>query len=189
MIMDNNGGMELVNGGKSISMAIVDEKGNSEAMKVAAKMHNEAIDNYTKIIKEKTNTEIEEAKKVAEEAESFEIMPINNYVLVKPYAKNPFDKVEVTDSGIYIPSMGDNKSFKNPDSGEIDEEVNLSVQAKVIEVSPSCKFIKEGDVVYYRRVSGVPIPFFRQGLEVVAETSVQVIVNSGLTERFKEIKK
>jgi hypothetical protein len=51
-----------------------------------------------------------------------------------------------------------------------------------------CKFVKEGDVVYYRRVSGVPIPFFRQGLEVVAEQQIQVVINENLKKRFAESK-
>jgi hypothetical protein len=105
---------------------------------------------------------------------------------VKPYAKNPFEKVEVTKSGLVIPTY-DGK-FKNPDTGEEDQEVNLSVQAQVIEASPACKYVKEGDVVYYRRVSAVPIPFFNQGLEVVAENSIQVVINSDLKKRFETLK-
>jgi len=50
-----------------------------------------------------------------------------------------------------------------------------------------CKFIKPGDDIYYRRSSGVPVPFFRQGFEVVAEQQVQVVINEGLKERFKSI--
>lgn len=182
--MKNNGTTDLAFGGKGVFMT--DAKGNDACKKEAIKIHNKVIDGYTKALADKTNTELEEAQKITEKMKSFEIMPINNYVLVKPYEKNPFDKVEVTDSGIFIPGMSDGRTFKNPDSGEEDEEVNLSVQAQVIEVSPSCKYIKEGDVVYYRRVSGVPIPFFRQGLEVVAETSIQVVINEGLTKRFKK---
>ena len=48
-------------------------------------------------------------------------------------------------------------------------------------------FIKLGDDIYYRRSSGVPVPFFRQGFEVVAEQQVQVVINEGLKERFKSI--
>ena len=57
-------------------------------------------------------------------------------------------------------------------------------EATVIEVAPDCKFVKEGDIIYYRRVSAVPIPFFRQGFEVVSENSIQVVINEGLKKRF-----
>lgn len=185
--MKENGKSDLMFGGNSISM-IVNNMGESMVNEKVQEMHNKAVDNYTKVLNKKMDKELEEAKKATEKMDSLEIVPINNYVLVKPYDKNPFDKIEITNSGIYIPSMSDNRDFKNPDSGEMDTEVNLSVQAQVIEVSPSCKFVKEGDVVYYRRVSGVPIPFFRQGFEVVAEQQIQVVINEGLKERFKNFK-
>lgn len=184
--MKENGKMDLMFGGKAHSM-IIDEKGNDASSQIVAKMHNDAIDAYTEAMNKKTQSELEYAKKITKEMESLEIMPINTYVLVKPYAKNPFEKIEVTDSGIIIPTY--DGTFKNPDTGEEDQEVNLSVQAQVIEVSPACKYVKEGDIVYYRRVSGVPIPFFKQGMEVVAENSIQVVINSGLKERFESLKK
>jgi co-chaperonin GroES (HSP10) len=126
MNMKKNGEMDLVMGGNAHSM-IVDTKGNKAAEKAAIKYHNKVINDYTKALNSKTNTELEEAQKITEKMKSMEIVPINNYVLVKPYAKNPFEKIEVTDSGLVIPTY-DGK-FKNPDSGEEDTEVNLSVQA------------------------------------------------------------
>lgn len=127
------------------------------------------------------------AKEMEEKMKDLQIVPINSYVLVQPYSKNPFQKMRVTDSGLIIPEY--TGVFKNPDSGEEDQEQNLSVQALVIEVSPLCKFVKEGDIIYYRRACGVPIPFFNQGFEVVAEQQIQVVVNSGLKDRYtKEFK-
>lgn len=163
----------------------VDGKGNDMMKQAAQDAHNKAVEAQTKAFNNMYDKKIAESKEMEEKAKSLEIMPINQYVLVKPYAKNPFDKIEVTDSGIIIPGLDGSHKFKNPDTGEEDEEQNLSVQAEVIEVSPACKFVKEGDVVYYRRVSGVPIPFFRQGLEVVAEQQIQVVINEGLKTRFK----
>lgn len=182
MIMKGNGEMDLIFGGKAHSM-IVDEKGNSEAAKVAVQEHNKAVNTYREALERKTQEELEYAKEITKKMESLELIPINSYVLVKPYAKNPFEKLEVTDSGIFLPTY--TGGFRNPDTGEDDKEVNLSVQAQVIEASPDCKYVKEGDVVYYRRVSGVPIPFFGQGLEVVAEQQIQVVINEKLKERFK----
>lgn len=128
----------------------------------------------------------EHAKEMDEKMKDLQIVPINNYVLVQPYAKNPFQKLRVTETGLVIPEY--TGIFKNPDSGEMDEEQNLSIQALVIETSPLCKFVKEGDIVYYRKACGVPIPFFNQGFEVVAEQQIQVVVNSGLKDRFDKTK-
>ena len=134
-------------------------------------------------IKEQEN----HAKLMDEKMKDLQIMPINSYVLVQPYAKNPFQKLKVTESGLILPEY--TGTFKNPDSGEMDQEENLSVQALVVETSPTCKFVKEGDIIYYRRACGVPIPFFGQGFEVVAEPQIQVVVNSGLKDRYtKEFK-
>lgn len=130
----------------------------------------------------KINEQEEHAKVMEEKMKDLQIVPINSYVLVQPYAKNPFQKMKITEGGLIIPEY--TGVFKNPDSGMEDQEENLSVQALVIEVSPLCKFVKEGDIIYYRRACGVPIPFFGQGFEVVAEQQIQVVVNSGLKDRY-----
>lgn len=179
--MANNGKMDVVMGGNAIGM--YNAKSLSELEKESAvEAHNKAVKNAENIVKENTRKALEKAKQVREQVEKLDIRPINSYVLVKPYAKNPFELMEATKGGIIIPEY--DGTFKNPDSGEMEKEVNLSVQADVLEVSPACKFVKPGDVVYYRRVSAVPIPFLRQGLEVVAESSIQVVINEGLAERF-----
>ena len=183
--MEKNGKMDLMFGGNAIGFAGADsfEDIKKEA---AVDAHNKAVDTYTKALNENLKDDLQKAKEVTEKMETMEIMPINYYVLVKPYAKNPYQKIEVTNSGLIIPEYSG--KFKNPDSGEDDTEENLSVVANVIAVSPLCKFIKEGDDIYYRRDCGVPVPFFRQGFEVVAEQQIQVVINEGLLNRFKEIK-
>ena len=173
--MSNNGTMDVMFGGKGLSFAGAD--GFKDLKKEAAvEAHNKAVDTYTKALNKNIKDELEKAEEVTEKMNSMEIMPINSYVLVRPYAKNPYQKIEVTKGGLI-----------NPDTGEKDTEYQLSVVANVIEVSPLCKFIKPGDDIYYRRSSGVPVPFFRQGFEVVAEQQVQVVINEGLKERFKSI--
>ena len=91
------------------------------------------------------NAKIEEqekhAKMMDEKMKDLQIVPINSYVLVQPYAKNPFQKMKVTESGLILPEY--TGTFKNPDSGEMDQEGNLSVQALVIEASPLCKFVRK----------------------------------------------
>lgn len=179
--MKDNGKNDILFNGNGVSMyaGSLDE----EKKKLAAEMHNKMVDEYTEALNSKYNDELEKAREITEKMKEMEIMPINGYVLVKPYESIPYQKVEVSKSGIIIPKY--DGTFINPDTGEEDKEEQLSRVGTVIEVSPYCKFVKEGDDVYYRKVSGVPIPFFRQGLEVVAETSIQVVINSGLKERFK----
>lgn len=181
---DMNGKNSLMGNGEVFIMSpTVEEMAKKEAtIKFNQQVEEARADWDTKI-----NEQEAHAKEMEEKMKDLQIVPINSYVLVQPYAKNPFQKMKVTDSGLIIPEY--TGVFKNPDSGMEDQEENLSVQALVIETSPLCKFVKEGDIVYYRRACGVPIPFFSQGFEVVAEQQIQVVVNSGLRDRYtKEFK-
>ena len=157
-----------------------------EDQKKANLAFNKAVAEREQYIKEQTDREIAEGKRMQEKADSMEIVPCNSYVLVRPYAKNPFEKMEMTESGIVLAAPVE--SMKNPNTGEVEEMVNFSVQADVIEVGPLCKYVKEGDIVYYRRACGVPIPFFRQGFEVVAENQIHVVLNEGVKERWAKLK-
>lgn len=179
--MQSNGKMDLMFGGDTFSFA--NAKGLDEITKEAAvEMHNKAIDRYTESLNNKIKDDLKRAEEITEKMTNMEIMPSGMYILCKPYAKNPYQKIEVTDSGLIIPEY--TGKFKNPDSGEEDTEEQLTVVATVLEVGPLVKYVKSGDDIYYRKHQGVPVPFFRQGLEVVAETQIQVIINSGLKERF-----
>lgn len=184
--MKNNGKMDLMFGGDSYSFDEV--KGIDELTREAAvEMHNKAVDDYTKELNKQIKDDLKRAEEITEKMSNMEIMPSGMYILCKPYAKNPYQKIEVTDSGLIIPEYSGR--FKNPDSGEDDVEEQLTVVATVLEVGPLVKYVKSGDDIYYRKQQGVPVPFFRQGLEVVAEPQIQVIINSGLKNRFAQITK
>lgn len=181
---DMNGKNSLMGNGEVFIMSPTVEE---IAKKEATIKFNQQVEEARADWDAKINEQEAHAKEMEEKMKDLQIVPINSYVLVQPYAKNPFQKMKVTDSGLIIPEY--TGVFKNPDSGMEDQEENLSVQALVIETSPLCKFVKEGDIVYYRRACGVPIPFFSQGFEVVAEQQIQVVVNSGLKDRYtKEFK-
>lgn len=187
----NQLGKEAGNGKNSLmgngDVFIMSPSVNDLAKKEATIKFNQQIEEAKADWDSKINEQEAHAKEMDEKMKDLQIVPINSYVLVQPYAKNPFQKMKVTDSGLIIPEY--TGIFKNPDSGMEDQEENLSVQALVIETSPLCKFVKEGDIIYYRRACGVPIPFFGQGFEVVAEQQIQVVVNSGLKDRYdKEFK-
>lgn len=185
--MKNNGTMDVIGGGKMISMRgvpTIEEAVREEAVKA----HNEAIDGYTAYLAEKTKSELAKAEEVTEKMNSMEIKPMYSYILVKPYAENPYQKIEITGAGLIIPKAGD-YTVVDPTDGVEKKEENFTVVANVIEVGPTCKYVQAGDDIYYRRAQGVPVPFFRQGFEVVDEHQIQVVINEGLAERFKNANK
>lgn len=179
--MKNNGKMDLVGGKDAWAMGTDKPLSELEKEAVISKI-NQEWDKTRAEFNKKIDKELEEAQESKKKMETLEIMPMGNYVLVKPYAKNPYERIEEK-SGLLIPNY--DGSFKNPDTGEDDHMENLSCQGTVIEVGPLTKFLKEGDDIFYRRVQAVPVPFFRQGFEVVAETSVQCVVNEGLKARWE----
>ena len=116
--------------------------------------------------------------------EQLEIKPNYEGVLIKPYEQNPFQQIKkegniITDTGGLIPQ------YKSNETGEWEEEEAFVRVGLVIDVGPTCKYVKEGDVVFWRKPSECVIPFFKQGFVQVNEHSIMTIVNQGLTERFK----
>lgn len=181
--MEESGKMNYFGGESAVGFAgakSLDDATRERAIEV----FNEEFDKKKNVVQEQIERELEEAQRMTEKMDSMEIVPLGTYVLVRPYANNPFEKL-VEEGGILIAKP--NGEFDNPDTGEKDTEYNLSVQADVIEVGPACKYVKEGDIVYYRRACGVPIPFFRQGFEVVAEQQIHVVINEGIKERFNKL--
>lgn len=122
--------------------------------------------------------------KVIENAQDLQIIPINAYVLVKPYEVNPYDKIEVSEGGLAM-NTKEHKIF-NQDKGEEEKAEMWERVGTVIEVSPLCKFLQEGDDIFYRKGQAIPISFLKLGLEVVAENQVLVVINTDVKERFNE---
>lgn len=151
----------------------------------AIKAFNQAVNDKRDIVKEEIDRKLQKGKEMLENSQNLEIVPTNSFVLVQPFAENPFEAMK-EENGIIIP-VYDGK-FQNPDTGEEDQEYNLSRQAEVIEVGPNVTYIKPGDVIYYNRHCGVPIPFFGQGIEVVNESQIHVVINEGVKARFEKIK-
>jgi hypothetical protein len=54
-------------------------------------------------------------------------------------------------------------------------------------VGPAVKYVKDGDIVMWRKPSETPVPFYKQGFVLVNEHSIMTTVNEGLTERFKNV--
>lgn len=145
---------------------------------------------------EKYNAQSEENQKTFEEAQSqvaydinrAEIKPMFARLIIKPFKVNPFQKMEVkgsiiVDAGGYTPH-----AELNPMTGKYEEQKQFIITGYVVEVGPEVKYLQEGDVVYYRVDTAVPVPFLKQGLVSINENQVIAVVNEGLTERFNSIK-
>jgi hypothetical protein len=150
---------------------------------------NQQVDNWAEKF-EKHSTNIKEfADKINSDVENIEIMPIGNYLLVKPFNENPFQRiVRDSKSGLIIDTGGFAPEYKNTDNGQIEEEEQFIKVGVVQESGYRCEAIIPGDTVFYTKVSAVPVPFYKQGLELINETRVLAVVNKNLTERFKNLK-
>ena len=149
--------------------------------------HNDMVDKYVEKLNEHSAKVEDYAEQIAENIEKIEIMPINNYVLVKQFEENPFQRV-VKQGNIITDIGGLHPQYKNTDNGQIEEEEQFIKVGVIQEVGPECKWCKEGDIVFATKPSLVPLPFFKQNLYYLCETRVMAIVNEGLTERFKNAK-
>lgn len=149
---------------------------------------NNQVDEYVDKLNEHSKKLEEYSKRIAENAEKIEIMPIGNYVLVKQFDENPFQRI--VRQGSIITDLGGMKpQYKNTDNGQIEEEESFILVGVIQEVGPECKWCLPGDTIMYTKPSAVPVPFYKQGLILVNETRVLVTINEGLTERFESVKK
>ena len=128
-----------------------------------------------------------EVDKVNYDITKAEIKPTFSRVLIQPFKVNPFQKMEVK-NGIIVDTGGYNPHTQfNHQTGRYEEQPEFIVTGCVIEVGPEVKYLKEGDVVYYRRDTSVPVPFFKGGFVSLDEKQIIAVVNEGLQERFDKI--
>jgi len=150
------------------------EKWNESVQKIEDKFANhekklqEAADEYAKNLNE------------------VQIMPIGNYVIVRPFTENPFQKVTVSSSGLITDLGGMIPEYKNSDSGEYEEAEQVIKVGVVIEAGPECKWLKSGDTIMWTVMSEVVIPFYNFGFRLVNETRAICVINDDLNERFKK---
>ena len=148
---------------------------------------NDQVDMYVSKLNEHSAKLDEYAKTVAKNVDSIEIMPIGNYVIARQFEENPFQRI--IKQGSIITDLGGQKPiYKNTDNGQYEEEEQFIKVLVVIEVGPECKWVRPNDVIMASKPSLVPIPFYKQNLQLVNETRVLAVINEGLTERFKQIK-
>lgn len=156
--------------------------------KEKASKFNSEVEQYNEQL-EKNNKDFEESKdKVNYDIEKAEIKPMFNRVLVQQFKVNPFQRMEVK-GGIIVDTGGYNPHTQfNQQSGKYEEQDQFIVTGCVIEVGPETKYLKEGDVIYFRKDTAVPVPFFKQGFVSLGESQIIAVVNEGLQDRFNKIK-
>ena len=133
-----NGQMNYVMGGNSISMAGTDSISDltrKEAIKEFNKANKKAEDAYRKNIDEQIAKSNENKKR----AEDLEIVPSGPYILVKLYNENPYEQITQTDSGLILPAF-DGKEFSR-ETGQMEKQEKAVEIAHVIEVGPDVKYV------------------------------------------------
>ena len=150
-----------------------------------AKKFNGEVDKYNEQL-DKNNKECKEAQESLQyDINRAEIKPMLARVLVKPFKQNPFQKLEVQ-GGIIVDTGGYNPHIQfNEQTGKNEEQEQFIKVGCVIEVGPEVKYLAEGDVIYYRKDTVVPVPFFKQNLVSLNENQVIAVVNEGLEKRWK----
>ena len=117
----DNGKMNFFGGDTSVSFANAQTL-DEATKKQAIESYNKAVEKQKDAVKAEIERKLEKGKEVTERAKDMEIIPMNSYILVRPYAENPFEAMK-EENGIIIPVY--DGSFKNQDSGEDDKEYHL----------------------------------------------------------------
>lgn len=157
------------------------ERENSIKFNNQVEAYNEQLEKNYKEFKESVDD-------VQYDINKAEIKPMFSRLIVKPFKQNPFQQMKVK-NGLIIDAGGYTPHTQlNPITGKYEEQNKFIVTGCVVEVGPDTKYLQEGDVVYYRIDTAVPVPFFKQGFVSIDEKQIIAVVNEGLTERFNNIK-
>lgn len=156
--------------------------------KEKANKFNGMVDEYVNRLSEHTKALKESTEKLGYDITKLEIKPTFNRILLTIFDKNPFQKITVNKSGIVTDMGGLNPTYKNTDSGEIEEARQVIVVGVIQEVGPDVKYAKAGDTIFLDKDSARPVPFYKQGLHCISEQQIIAIVNEGLEARFEDIK-
>lgn len=156
--------------------------------KEKASKFNSEVEKYNEKL-EQNNKDFEESQdKVEYDISKAEIKPMFSRILVQPFKVNPFQKIKV-ENGLIIDTGGYTPHTQlNEQTGRYEEQKQFIVTGCVVEVGPEVKYLKEGDVIFYRVDTAVPVPFFKQGFVSLAESQIIAVVNEGLQDRFDNIK-
>ena len=156
--------------------------------KEKARKFNSEVEKYNEKL-EQNNKDFEESRdKVEYDISKAEIKPMFSRILVQPFKVNPFQKMKI-ENGLIIDTGGYTPHTQlNEQTGRYEEQKQFIVTGCVVEVGPEVKYLKEGDVIFYRVDTAAPVPFFKQGFVSLAESQIIAVVNEGLQDRFNNIK-
>lgn len=158
------------------------------AEKEKTRKFNNELEQMQEKLEEKNNTLMEEQDKIGYDINKAAIKPMFSRVLIKPFKVNPFQKMKV-EGGIIVDAGGYNPNVDyDPIKGKYQEMDQFIQTGCVIEIGPEVKYLKEGDVVYFRKDTILPVPFLNSGLYTINENQVIAAVNEGLEERFNSVK-
>lgn len=156
--------------------------------KEKASKFNSEVEKYNEKLEQNNKDFKESQDKVEYDISKAEIKPMFSRILVQPFKVNPFQKIKV-ENGLIIDTGGYTPHTQlNEQTGRYEEQKQFIVTGCVVEVGPEVKYLKEGDVVFYRIDTAVPVPFFKQGFVSLAESQIIAVVNEGLQDRFNNIK-
>jgi hypothetical protein len=148
---------------------------------------NDQVEEYVKKLDDHAELLKQYQESLCEDLNKLEIKAIGAGLLIKPFEENPFQTIRR--EGAIITDLGGMKpTYKSRETGEWEEEEQFIHVGTVIDNGPACKWVREGDIVMWRKVSETPVPFYKQGLVLVNEQSIMVTVNEGLTARFNALK-
>lgn len=103
--------------------------------------------------------------------DNVDIIPCNLSVLVKFYEDNPYRTVETTSSGLII-GIESTKKYKSNETGEMENNEEVIVCAKVIAVGPKCENVQVGEDVFVVKYICNPVPFRKKGYYMVSESNI-----------------
>ena len=156
--------------------------------KEKASKFNSEVEKYNEKLEQNNKDFKESQDKVEYDISKAEIKPMFSRILVQPFKVNPFQKIKVK-NGLIIDTGGYTPHTQlNEQTGRYEEQKQFIVTGCVVEVGPEVKYLKEGDVIFYRVDTAVPVPFFKQGFVSLAESQIIAVVNEGLQDRFNNIK-
>lgn len=149
---------------------------------------NDMVDGYVERLNSHTESLRESTEKLGYDITKLQIKPMFNRILITLWDKNPFQRITTTKSGIITDLGGLNPTYKNTDSGEIEEAEQQIIVGVIQEIGPDVKYLKPGDTIFLDKHSARPVPFYRQGFHCISEQQVIAVVNEDLEVRFNEIK-
>ena len=156
--------------------------------KEKASKFNSEVEKYNEKLEQNNKDFKESQDKVEYDISKAEIKPMFSRILVQPFKVNPFQKIKV-ENGLIIDTGGYTPHTQlNEQTGRYEEQKQFIVTGCVVGVGPEVKYLKEGDVIFYRVDTAVPVPFFKQGFVSLAESQIIAVVNEGLQDRFNNIK-